>query len=195
MTLDDKCTARQKFEKDISDLLHSNNPHGRSLIRFIQTQLRKRNIRHSDWEDVLSKAVQQGLEDTIKTGEEIRKPAAWLRTAIIGISNNHVRRNIRQEKFVEQSGKTNYQLCNAPMDQLEWKDQMSLLDQALQTLSEDDREILILYFYQDKSYEEIQNHIGHKHIELATIRKRVSRARKRLIATFQQLSTPATLSK
>jgi DNA-directed RNA polymerase specialized sigma24 family protein len=190
-----KPTAEQEFGAKVSDLLHPYNPQGKSLKRFIQKHLQQWYLNSSDAEDVLHEAILQGLRYTRKTGEKIPNPAPWLRVTSLRILQNRVRQTIRQEKLPEALGLITPATSNDPVDLLELEDLLTQISLSRQTLSEEDQEILTLYFDQEKTYEQIKSYYERKDgqlINLPTIRKRISRAKERAFKAFHELNCSFT---
>jgi RNA polymerase sigma factor (sigma-70 family) len=183
--------AEQKFGEEVSDLLHPYNPQGTTLRRFIRRQIQQWHLNSFDAEDVLQEAILQGLRYTRKTGKEIHNPTAWLRVTTLRILQNGVRQTIRKEQLPENLKLINPANSDDPALQLELKDSLNQLAIARQNLSDEDQEILTLYFDQDKTYEQIQAYYERKDnewINLPTIRKRVSRAKDRAFKAFQEIN-------
>jgi RNA polymerase sigma-70 factor (ECF subfamily) len=68
---------------------------------------------------------------------------------------------------------------------MEQEDQFRQLQQALQRLNETDRLLLVLYYFEDRSYEEIQAISG---LSYKVLKTRLSRARQRLRAWLGEAS-------
>jgi DNA-directed RNA polymerase specialized sigma24 family protein len=182
--------AEQKFGDEVSKLLQPYNDKGSSLLNFIKGRIRRWNLNDITPEDILHDAILQGLRDTRETGKEILCPEAWLRIASQGILKNRVRKNIRQEELPKKLGLITPLISNDPALMMERADLSTQLTQAYQNLSDEDQEILTLYFNEDRTYEQIQKHfkyLENKTTSLATIRKRVSRAKERAIKAFHEI--------
>jgi RNA polymerase sigma factor (sigma-70 family) len=179
-------TAHQKFCTEITDLFDPNNSSGIALIKYAKAMARR--YPGSDPNEILQKAIYQGLQYTHGNGIEIKTPAAWLRTAIMGILNNQVRKSKNEKKLAETWRQNHPTTSNDPSEKLECEDTSEQIKLALQTLSNEDQEILNLYVYQDKSYEEIKKYYEPEDIQIGTIRQRVSRAIKRLAKAFHSLN-------
>jgi hypothetical protein len=178
---------KEKFGQDINDLLPLKNPDGTSLINFGRGILKKFHIYDIEVFELIALAVIQGLIYTEE--QEIMCPIGWMRKAMYRIAQNHVRKNIVQEKLLARLVADTPIVSGDQISKLEFEDQRNLLKQARKPLSVDDQEILGLYFDDGKSYEEIRDYYGHKNYTLEAVRQRVCRARKRLIAEFCLLSS------
>jgi RNA polymerase sigma factor (sigma-70 family) len=187
-----KQPAEEKFGDEVSILLQPYNAKGTALLSFVKIKIRQCRLSDITPEDALQEAILQGLRHTRKTGEEIRCPEAWLRVAVMGIVKNRVRKTIRQEQLTEVLKYINQPTSNDPVLKMERDDLLAQLDQARQTLSDEDQEILTLHLDQGKTYEQIQAHYERKDnelINLPTIRKRASRARERAIKAFHKMNS------
>jgi RNA polymerase sigma factor (sigma-70 family) len=183
--------AEQKFGAEVSDLLHPHNPQGKSLMHFIRRQILQWHLNSSDAEDVLQEAILQGLRHTQTTGKEIQNPAPWLRVVSLRILQNRARQAIRQEQLPTALRQITPATTDDPADQLELEDLLTQISLSRQTLSDEDQEILTLYFDHQKTYEQIQAYYERKDnelINLPTIRKRLSRAKERALKAFHELN-------
>jgi RNA polymerase sigma factor (sigma-70 family) len=185
-------TAEQKFGDKVSNFLQPHNAKGTALLSFAAIKIRQCRLHDITPEDALHEAILQGLRHTRKTEEEIRCPEAWLRVAMMGNLKNRVRQTIRQEQLTEVLKCISQITSNDPALKVEKDDLSAQLDQARQTLSDEDQEILTLYLNQQKTYEQIQAYYERKDgelINLPTIRKRVSRARERAVKAFHEMNS------
>ena len=155
-----------KFELAVSDLLLPHNSKRTSLLRFIRYTADRYHLNFFDAEEILSESILRGLNYISRTGKEIHVPEAWLRATALHILRDQVRDNIRQEKIIDemvnfhseinassiqnlasaQHGKISIS-NNDPALKLEWEDQLKIIAQARQKLSEEDQEILELFLF------------------------------------------------
>src|SRR5690348_18480583 len=79
-----------------------------------------------------------------------------------------------------------------PTDSAQERQEVELLQRALQQLPEDKREILLLCRFQELKYEEIAQLLG---CELNTVRTRIHRALQELRKSFHQLTQRSLMKK
>ncbi len=130
-------------------------------------------------DDLVQDAVERALRKQAQwQGGSLR---AWLLTLMHNVFVNQVRRNdpIRASADVDTEP---LPVRDATQDSLQLRD----LDRALQTLSTDHREILLLVGLEDLRYEEIAQVLN---LPIGTVMSRLSRARRQL--REQLISRPA----
>ncbi|MGH7994149.1 MAG: RNA polymerase sigma factor, partial [Limisphaerales bacterium] len=97
-------------------------------------------------------------------------------------------RRQRQEKEVQMQTELQSELSAAASNPL-WEEMSPLLDEALATLGEIDRQAVLLRFFENKSLAEVGSHLGTGE---DTARKRVSRALEKLRRFFNRRGVPST---
>jgi len=119
--------------------------------------------------------------------------SAWLHTCTRNAVFNLRRRERRRELQKQQV----YAMQDQPDSEtrsLAWEEIRGVLDEALDTLSENDRQAIILRFFEEQSYPVMGEKLG---LREATVRRRVDRALEKLRLRLQQkgiASTAAVLS-
>jgi len=76
------------------------------------------------------------------------------------------------------------------LSRLQHAERTAVLDRALQTLSDGDRSILVLYYVEELEYEEIREIL---HCSYPVLKTRLMRARQRLKTALEASGTEATL--
>ncbi len=110
------------------------------------------------------------------------KVATWLYRIAVNIARDmHSRKKSRpQEQWPEDFDQLHHAIGSAEDDalkRLERADQSKALTKALDRLSESDRLILVLYYFGEREYDEIQAITG---LSYTVLKTRLARARKRL---------------
>lgn len=103
---------------------------------------------------------------------------AWLYRVTRNLCFNLVRDRRRRETILAGSVRVSSEGPPDPLALVFQGEQQAELLQAVEQLSEDHRDILLLRYYDDLSYQEIADHLG---IKLGTVMSRLSRARDRLL--------------
>jgi RNA polymerase sigma factor (sigma-70 family) len=176
-----------KFQEELRCLI-ANELAMKSLQIYIKTLRLRYNLGDIDSLDVLNEAIYRAIIYFRNNPVEIINLKAWLRTAINLILMNQVRLKRKEENIAKLYIEIEPTTSNDPSEKLECEDTSKQIKLALQTLSDEDQEILNLYVYQDKSYEEIKKYYEPGDIQIGTIRQRVSRAIKRLTKAFHSLN-------
>ena len=174
------------FVDRISSLLQLNHFKGTTLYRFLQHHAKKWQNDHIDIHEVLVEGVRRGIEHIDNTGEKIRSPEAWLRITCLNILKDAVKHTVRDEKKVENVSLVQ-SLIDSSLPKPELLEQLEYLDKALELLSEDDRRLIFLRFFERKRYEDIQQDLliyYDEEVSLQALRKRESRALQRLKQYF-----------
>lgn len=110
------------------------------------------------------------------------KVATWLYRIAVNIARDaHSRKQARpKEVWIESNELQHLSVGSAEEDALrrvQRQEQSASLRQALEKLSPDDRLILVLYYLEDREYEEIQEITG---LSYTVLKTRLARARRRL---------------
>ena len=181
---------KEKLKRDFIDRvsysLQSNQFEGTALYKFLTHYSKRFQNPHIDIHEVITEGVKRGIEWIDKNDEAIKVPEAWLRVTCLNILKDEVKDIVKTEKKVERLLQINCSEATPPLKP-ELIDQLEYLDRAMERLSEDDRLLIKLKFFQYKSYDQIQKHYEHFHgevISLSALRKRESRAMKRLKKHF-----------
>jgi hypothetical protein len=177
-----KTLARQKFDRDIQQLMRADNQAGCNLVRHIR-QLRLKykylSTQLSD-HDVLNEAILRAARITDR-GEEIEYPAAILKEIARLILLECSRKYPQHKEFKEEmiDSRSQPPVSNA-LDILAQSEELELAFAILPLL---DQEILILRFRQELSWFAVQEEIHIRHgcyIQQATLRQQGRRALARL---------------
>ena len=117
--------------------------------------------------------------------------AGWLFKTTRFAAMAHIRaavRRQRQEKELQMQTELQSELSTATSNPL-WEQMSPLLDEAVATLGEKDRQAVLLRFFENKSLAEVGNSLG---VGEDTARKRVSRALKKLHRYFNRHGVSST---
>lgn len=183
-----KTVYQKKFEEEVAALIAPGNEQGSSLFRFIERQLRQKKIYELKAHDIFIEAYLRGLDYVDRKSEEIKVPAAWLRTTSVNIIQEIVRKSNCRDK-VKHIYSSHAKDESQALHQIEFFEAVEKLRQALECLDADDRFIIKLRF-EGKNFREIQTYyyeLKGEEIEEATLRKRASRAMERLRLKFVEL--------
>ncbi|MEQ1566056.1 MAG: RNA polymerase sigma factor [Myxococcota bacterium] len=138
-----------------------------------------------DWEE----AIDVAQDVFIKAMREPRfyepdfKMKAWLYRVTTNLCFNLVRDRRRRTAILETVPRPSDD-GNDPIDSVFQGEQQERILAAIDQLSEDHREILMLRYYSDLSYAEISDTLG---IKLGTVMSRLSRARGQLVEVLDGL--------
>jgi RNA polymerase sigma-70 factor (ECF subfamily) len=108
------------------------------------------------------------------------KIQAWLYRVTRNLCFNHVRDRRRREVILYGQRRSEVDVHD-PLQAVFAGEQQQEILAAVDLLSEDHREILMLRYYEDLSYAEIADRLD---IRLGTVMSRLSRARERLLAAL-----------
>ena len=176
-----------KFSNDVSCILEPSNAQGRSLLNYLQRLAIQLNIRDFEIRELISEATMRGLSLIDNRQEAIQDPHAWLRKVCTYILYDKVK---DEKKNRELKAKNSYRLeIPDSFSKIESDEQRTALTKAFAKLSPEDQEILGLRFYEGRQYKDIQRHYFEESstlIKVPTLRKRESRALKRLRERFQR---------
>ena len=170
------------FVGQVRYLLQFNQFKGTALCMFLRHYAKRWQNSHIDLYEVIVEGVRRGIEYIEKNGKEIRSPEAWLRLTCLNILKDKINKTIREEKKVENISLIQC-LCSTSSAQPELMEKLDYLDQAMKYLSEGDRLLIHLKFFEYKTYEQIQHYyllLYGEEISIPALRKRESRAIKRL---------------
>lgn len=182
-----KQQIKDAFIQDISCLLLIDSFEGSSLFRFLAYWSKRLQNDHIDLFNVFTEGVKRGLAYIEEKEEAIDKPEAWLRPVCLNILRDEVKHIIREERKSEHVSYLASSLRHNFLSQPMLVEQFACLDEAMQSLSEADRLIIRLKFFEDMKYEDIKTHLSYfqnEDISVAALRKRLSRAVDRLRENF-----------
>jgi RNA polymerase sigma factor (sigma-70 family) len=188
-----KTDLKHNFCDAISDLISPNNFKGTSLNSYIKQRARIWKVDHLDTYEIFIEGVARGIAYIDKTGQPIKVPEAWLRKVCLNILRDETDKVIKGRKEAERQ---NHELrdaykAQAHSGQPDLIDHFEHADEALNSLSPKDRELIKLRFFESKTYEQIQHYyeLQEEVVSITALRKRESRALKRLRAKFSSIHT------
>jgi DNA-directed RNA polymerase specialized sigma24 family protein len=181
---------KQTFLNDVSELLKPHNSAGTKVLNHLQMVGMKLNIRDLNVRAVINEATLRGLNRIDKTEEPIRSAAAWIRIVGHIILKGHVRDEIRSRALRLKQEIYPSSESSDLWDNSISEEQRKAVGEAIKLLSLEDQMILNLRFLKGMNYTEIQKYYlaeTQSHIELSALRKRESRAVKRLKTKFEEI--------
>lgn len=184
-----KKKLKNDFCREVSNHISSDNFKGTSLYSFIRNQSNNWHISHIDPNDIIIEGVKRGIEYIEKTGKAIEKPESWLRKVCMNVLKDAVEQVIKEEKKIEGQKALLREMDHASESQPDLVDYLEFIDEALSSLSKNDRLLLRMRFLQGKSYEQIRDIYEEKGeiVTVPTLRKRESRAVQRLRKNFRRI--------
>ncbi len=127
------------------------------LVFFIKNMLKQFHLEQVDFYDVVSDVYLRGIKK-ITSGENIKNPGAWIRVT----SHNVILEMSRKQKK-EQPDSEFLENQVAPKTCEENSEvQLNILRKSLENLSEKERLILELRFFQDLSWKEVRSILASK---------------------------------
>ena len=138
-------------------------------------------------DDAASDAVQEALIALWQTGTVPEHLRRWLLRAVVHRSLHARRSRVRRSHWEERGGAAVLPcaLCD-PERELEIRELLDCLDQALLAVSPDHRDILVLRDVEELDYREIADQLG---VPVGTVRSRLNRARARVRASVAAAAT------
>ena len=132
-------------------------------------------------DDAASDAVQEALIALWQSGDVPQHLRRWLLRTVVHRSL-HARRSRMRRRYWEDLGGARVLSCALcdPEREVEVRELLDCMDQALRELSSDHREILILRDIEGLEYREISSFLG---VPVGTVRSRLNRARAQLRAS------------
>ncbi|HEY2417428.1 MAG TPA: sigma-70 family RNA polymerase sigma factor [Steroidobacteraceae bacterium] len=112
----------------------------------------------------------------------------WLKTVATNLALNHLQRYRRRRRlFSEMNSEDGAQDPEPPaqesqVTQLETQQQRAILEDAIRTLPADQRAALVLYHFEEFTYQEISSRLG---VTLAKVKTDIRRARLALLPLLQ----------
>ncbi len=180
--------AKKSFDLAIQGLLQPNkinNPQDRKslivLAHYIKRSLKQFHLEQVDFYDVVSEVYLRGT-NKINFGENIKNPGAWIRVT----SYNVIREMSRQQQKEQADSELIERQVSSKSCEENNEVQLAILKQSLENLSEKDRHILELRFFQNLSGKEIVDTLAStgEILTEANARQRGSRALKKLKKNF-----------
>ena len=143
-------------------------------------------LQQVDFYDVVPEVYLRGTK-LIASGEDIENPGAWIR-----VTSYNVIREMSREQKKEQANSELIE-CQVAPDNCEENNEVELniLKTSLQDLSEKDRQILELRFFQNLSWKEVVTYLAStgEILTEANARQRGKRALKRLKKVFLSIKS------
>ena len=161
------------------------------LVFFIKNMLKQFHLEQVDFYDVVSDVYLRGIKK-ITSGENIKNPGAWIRVT----SHNVILEMSRKQKK-EQPDSEFLENQVAPKTCEENSEvQLNILRKSLENLSEKERLILELRFFQDLSWKEVRSILASKGEILteSNLRQKGHRALEKLKKVFSLLLISNNLS-
>jgi RNA polymerase sigma factor (sigma-70 family) len=186
---------RQEFQSRVSRMLLPNHSDGTALLRFLRHWMFSWRIHNVEAMDVLQEGVKRGLVYIQEKEKPIANPTAWLRGTCLNILRDKVKEAKQGESLIshlnalysvsEDGLPLNSRRC--PLANAEFSEQVEQLQKAIYDLSPDDKQLICLRFFEEKTYAQIQKYFQARDgqfIAEAALRQRESRALKRLRNIF-----------
>ncbi|NEO56192.1 MAG: sigma-70 family RNA polymerase sigma factor [Okeania sp. SIO3B5] len=192
--------AKKLFDLAIEGLIQPrkiNNPQERRsstvLAYFIKHSLKQFHLEQVDFYDVVSEVYLRGT-NKITSGENIKNPGAWIR-----ITSYNVIREMNRKQQKERANSEYIESQVAPKSCKSWEEnelQLCILKRLLEELTEIERQILELRFFQDKSWKEVVDILTStgQILTETNARQRGSRALKKLKTRFFNYVKSSNLS-
>ncbi len=151
------------------------------LAHSIKRSLKQFHLEQVDFYDVVSEVYLRGI-NKINSGENIKNPGAWIR-----VTSSNVIREMSRQQQKEQANSKVVEVKIAPKSCEENNNVLlGILNQSLVHLSEKERQILELKFFQNLSWKEIVEYLTStgEILNEGNARKKGSRALKKLKKAF-----------
>lgn len=161
-----------------------------SLRSYLERLKKQWGLPNIDTSEVLSESISRGVRYIASKGEAIDNPIGWLRAVSLNIIRDEAKAVAKERRLQERIA---YEYDSSPPDPFqdpEFLEEVETLRSAMDVLSEADRTILRHRFFEKQRYREIQAKLEAeegKKTTVAALRKRESRALKRLREGFLQL--------
>ena len=145
------------------------------LVRYLTRRLGDR-----DWaEEVAQETFVRALRQT-----DLKNERAWIFAVATNLVRDEARKDIRRRRHLELlSAEANAESGEAPTDELVRSEERALARQALETLSEKDREALLMK-EEGLDYHEIAEALE---LSVSSVGTTLSRARRRLVEAYEAL--------
>jgi RNA polymerase sigma factor (sigma-70 family) len=174
--------TRQQIDQVFMALYEAKSPESSALFSYIQRLLGQFRLRTAyEVKDILVEVYARGIV-TLAKGKTIDNPQAWIKRASLNVIREF-RRDADRVKYNSLDEQPN--LVGSGEDHLEkmiLEDDVKIILQAFEELSEDDRYILDLRIVHGFSWQEISDHMAIQGIDVPenTLRQRGFRALRRL---------------
>lgn len=130
-------------------------------------------------EDLAQEALLRGYR-SLSTLDEPEKFGCWLHGIALRTCLDWLKRKEYRQVGFDAAGSPQERLAatdEAPLERLSREEQMRVLMAEVEALPDECREVIMLYYYQDVTYQEIADALG---VSAATVNARLSKARKLL---------------
>ena len=170
------------MEHDLQEMIYD------SLRNFLYQDIYFLLNDHAFTEDV----IQEIFLKVVAIGDEaqISNKKAWIKRVARNTAYDLLKRNKKYQYIFDSSAENNYLPLLYPLhdevavsSHIEKKIQNDLLYQAITELKEDYRTVLLLYYFEEKSYKEIMEKLS---ISQGALTQRLVRARKKLQQKFSE---------
>lgn len=188
---------RALFDDEFQILAAETSPEGVALQNSIARMLRQYRISEVDVSFILNEAYMRGCR-LIDSGETIKNVAAWLKFTAFRIIQETARNQHRNRNLSERLiGEGEIDVKADPLNAAEIAEQSEMMRIAIQQLGSMDQTIIRLRFLEGLSWQDIAQRLGEDGTVLsqASLRKRASRALKRLRSAFVAVSRRGSLEK
>ncbi|MFM7261577.1 MAG: RNA polymerase sigma factor [bacterium] len=130
--------------------------------------------------------VQEAFVRLWKSPPDGGEPAisSWMRSTVHNLSVSLIRRKRRTWTIIDESGSARDVRAGLPEDDLERREDLSRIAEALGRLDADKRAMIMLRVNEGLSYEAIANHLG---VPIGTVMSRLNRARLALLNELNEL--------
>ncbi len=161
------------------------------LVFFIKNMLKQFHLEQVDFYDVVSDVYLRGIKK-ITSGENIKNPGAWIRVTSYNVILEMSRKQKKEQpdsEFLE--NQVAPKTCEENSEV-----QLNILRKSLENLSEKERLILELRFFQDLSWKEVRSILASKGEILteSNLRQKGHRALEKLKKVFSLLLISNNLS-
>jgi RNA polymerase sigma-70 factor, ECF subfamily len=146
------------------------------VFAFCQSQLRSRCDAEDAAQETFMRAIR--FQERIAQSETV---GAWLRSVAKHVCIDAIRRNQRRECDALPNDALVPSLAQEPSVLCSDRDEQQLLVQMIHQLDEDLREVVLLHYYDELTYDQIANWLD---VARSTVNERLARARKTLKAHF-----------
>ena len=170
---------RQEFDAAVESILAIRNSDGYSFLSFVKRTLFQ--FRLQAMHDVLDIVVEAYLRGVrlIESGTDIKNPTAWLRRTVYNIIREYSRAERRDRRDIALiESKAMAQRLRGDEDE-----QLKAVWNAFHKISSEDQDILVIRYFDRKSWQEIHQELQttcDEQVDIGTLRVRGSRAMKRL---------------
>jgi RNA polymerase sigma factor (sigma-70 family) len=188
----------EEFKSAVSKMLLPHDSDGTALLNFLRHWMFRWRIHNVEAMDVLLEAVKRGLVHIQKNEQPIHNPSAWLRGTSLNVLRDKVKEFDKNKHLVAHlealygvpQGELPFNSGRNPLAEAEFLEQLETLQKSMDALSADDRLLIRMHFFEEKTYAQIQKYFVDRDSQIigeATLRQRESRALKRLGKIFLKL--------